>query len=98
MTDLANNLWVHVNKDNSTLAAVNIRELSITANQKYTDMLAKKVQWKTVDDGKVADVHLQADQGLYQITVAPQVIRTFSFDYVPIVSGMQANEELGFSQ
>lgn len=65
-----------MNGDSSTLAYINIVETALTGNQAYSDMWAKKIQWKTVDDSTGDVVSVEVDS-LYGITLEKQRIRTF---------------------
>lgn len=43
-------------------AAVSIEEMSLTGNQSRADMLAKKIQWKTLDDTTVTPKYYEESQ------------------------------------
>jgi len=80
--DLAEQIFVNVNGDTSALAYINIKEMSLTANQGYAEMWAKKIQWKTVDDSLGDSLVADKADRLYGITLEKQRIRTFKVEYV----------------
>lgn len=60
LRDLADDLYVSVNGVNP--AYVNIEEMTLTGNQSRAEMLAKKIQWKTVDDATVTPKYINESQ------------------------------------
>jgi hypothetical protein len=78
---LAEQLFIDVNGDKSALAYINIEETSLTGNQAYSEMWAKKIQWRTVDDSTGDVVSAEAEK-LSGITLEKQRIRTFQIEYV----------------
>lgn len=60
-----------------------LSETTLTGNQLYSQFAAKKVQWKTRDDGNVAEPVLPKDKSQYQIALEAQRVRVFKVQYVP---------------
>lgn len=54
--------------------------MSITANMELKDMLARKIQWKTVDDNKegLAKSKINYDTDFSAVKLEPQRIRTYT--------------------
>jgi len=62
--------------------------MSLTGNQPRTEMLKRKIQWKTVDDANVFPIHLQPEndsntQNAFSVTMSNQMIKVFEIEYIP---------------
>ena len=58
-----------------------VNEMSLTGNMKLTEMMDRKIKWKTVDD-KDGEVASKLDYGddLKKVTLEPQRIRVFTVE------------------
>ena len=63
----------------SSFASLNytLTEKSLTANMDLTEMLARRIQWKTVDDAKLAEGSIDYGFTGTSVTLEPQRIRVF---------------------
>ena len=78
MKRLVHGLFELVNgKDVSYTTAVT--ELSLTGNQEYKTMLAKRIEWRTVDDQRGGKRRAQLDVDV--IDMQQQRIRVFRVEY-----------------
>lgn len=59
---------------------MDIKEMSMTANMELKEMLARKIQWKTVDDNKedLVKSKINYDSDFSAVKLEPQRIRTFT--------------------
>jgi len=59
---------------------MDIKEMSLTANMELQEMLARKIQWKTVDDNKenLAKSKINYDSDFSAVKLEPQRIRTYT--------------------
>lgn len=59
-------------------------EMSITGNMKLSDMHARKIKWKTVDDEKTEFSKSKIDYSVKnydEVELGPQMIRTFKVEF-----------------
>ena len=67
----------------TTKNAYTITEMSITGNMKLSDMQARKIKWRTVDDEKTQYTKSKIDHSTNwdKVELGPQVIRTFKVEF-----------------
>lgn len=80
---LAKQLWQQANPSVAGNPQIIISETTLTGNQLYSSMAAKRVQWKGRDDNTIVPPVLPADRSQYEIALEPQRIRVFKVQYVP---------------
>ena len=74
-------MWKNANiKAPVEYTKMDIKEMSITANMELKDMLARKIQWKTVDDNKegLTKSKIDYDSDFSAVKLVPQRIRTYT--------------------
>jgi len=62
------------------MGSYNVLETSITGNQPLTDMNARRLSWKTVDDDILVKKDLDFSEGDI-VTLEPQRIRVFVVEF-----------------
>jgi DNA transposition AAA+ family ATPase len=74
-------MWKNANiKAPVDYTKMDIKEMSLTANMELKDMLARKIQWKTVDDDKegLNKSKIDYDSDFSAVKLVPQRIRTYT--------------------
>jgi len=62
---------------------VEIKEMTPTGNMEVSEMLERKIQWKTVDDDKLAPSTLSRGNDWKNLVLEAQRIRVFNIEYTP---------------
>jgi len=76
---LASAFWSQYNSDAEF--TVDIKEMTPTGNMEVSEMLARKIQWKTVDDDKLGPSRISRGNDWNAITLEAQRIRVFDLEF-----------------
>jgi hypothetical protein len=88
LNNLAQGIYEVMNGDN-IFVETTIKELSLTGNQEYSAMEARRIKWKTRDDATVhSDAEYPAETGNI-IKLQQQRIRVFSIEYTEPTAFLQ---------
>ena len=77
-------LYEIANGQNAQLNNINIVETTLTGNQAYSEMAAKKVRWTGVDDALIKEPEVPLDHSDFEVALQLQRIRSFYIEYIPL--------------